>query len=121
MFKGFAFFVKTSNRRHWNIVSFHSPHSLTWSWILSFRFFAADEARVRPFGWRYRDNNGLQWGFRIPWIGFVQWHRQQPMLFSRLCRRAWEERDALRSEIGQLRYPAPHEIPSVAERPAILH
>lgn len=87
MRNGLHFFTRTSDRRCWNIAAFHSPHSLTWSWILSFSY---DGGRIRPHWYGYKDNNGLQWGFRIPLIGFIRWSRQQPMWFRDLYHRREE-------------------------------
>lgn len=95
---GLAFFVRCSGQSCWNIVSFHSRSSLTWSWILSFSLFRGDEWRVWPLGWKHRNNNGLQWGFRIPWIGIVHWHRQQPMYYADIWRSERDERDRLEYE-----------------------
>lgn len=92
---GLKFFVRTNVPLSWNVASFHSRHSLTWSWILSFGFFRGDAPRVRPIWYAYRDNNGLQWGFRIPWVGLVRWSRQQPMWYRDICRAEWERRDNL--------------------------
>lgn len=89
---------RTSCRSTWNLASYHSPHSLTWSWVVSFSFFRGDERRVRPLWFAYRTNDGLQWGFRIPWLGIVQWHRQRPMYYRDLYRRERDERDHARYE-----------------------
>lgn len=91
--RGLSFFQRTNVQKSWNVISFHSRHSLTWSWILSFSVFRGDEARVRPLWYSYRDNQGLQWGFRIPYVGLVRWSRQQPMFYRDLCWREWERRD----------------------------
>lgn len=91
--KGLKFFSRTNVKGSWNVASFHSPHSLIWSWILAFSRFRGDEARVWPLFYGYRDNHGLQWGFRIPWIGLVLWHRQRPMPYRELYRQIRNEKD----------------------------
>mgnify|MGYP001604277069 CR=1 FL=1 len=76
-----------------NIASWHSPHSLTWSWILSYRPYQADENRrtLMRF-WRWKDNGGPQWMLCLPWLGTVQWQRQRPMWYRDLIN---SERDRL--------------------------
>lgn len=98
MLKGLAFFTKVSGPRCWNIISFHSPHSLTWSWILSFSLFRGDERRAWPLFGTWRTNNGRQWTFRVPWIGLFHWHRQQPMWYRDIFRQERDERDRLEHE-----------------------
>lgn len=91
--KGLTLLTKTSQRGRWNIAAYHNPHSLTWSWIVSFARFTADEARVRPLWFSYRTNDGLQWGFRVPFLGIIQWSRQQPMYFRDMYYRQRDEED----------------------------
>lgn len=93
--RGLTIFSRESGQRSWTIASWHSPHSLTWRWGVSFRMFVADEWRVRPLWWSYRDNNGLQWGARIPWLGIIDWHQQHPMWFRDLWQRLRDQRDGL--------------------------
>lgn len=92
---GLALFSRTNSKGCWNIASFHSPHSLTWRWILTFRRFAPGEFRVWPIGTAYRDNNGLQWWVRLPFVGYLQWQQQRPMWFRDLWQRLRDERDGL--------------------------
>lgn len=93
---GFRLFTRTNSQYFWNLASYHSPHSLTWRWLVSFSLFCGDEARVRPLWWSYRDNNGIQWGFRVPWVGIVRFAQQRPMWFRDLWRRASEENESLK-------------------------
>lgn len=91
MIKGLKLFSRTSNERCINLASYHSPHSLTWSWILSVS---------RQSGWKtwfypYRTNGGLQWVLRLPFFA-VQWNRQRPMFFRDMWARQRDERDGLR-------------------------
>lgn len=81
------------------LISFHSPHSLTWSWFVSFTRFKADEWRVRPLWFGYRHNCGWQCGVRLPFWGFLSLHRQHPMWYRNLMngqrdRHEGEKRDA---------------------------
>lgn len=92
---GLAFFRKTSSLTTWNLASFHSPHSLTWSWILSFSRDGYSERRFWPLIMPYRSNQGMQCVIRLPFIGLIQWHRQQPMWFRDLYRRLRDEQDGL--------------------------
>lgn len=92
---GLSLFKRTNCKRTWNIASFHSPHSLTWSWILGFSKFGSDEARVWPLFYSYRDNNGLQWGLRVPFVGFIRWSRQREMWYRDLYRDLRDEHDGV--------------------------
>jgi len=70
--RGLSFLTRTSAPWCWNIIGYHSPRSMTWSWVLSFNFFRADEARVWPlFG---------KGSLRVPWVGYFIWHTQKPMM-----------------------------------------
>lgn len=90
--KGLRFFTKTSSGS-WNIASYHNPHSLTWSWLLNFSFFRADEGRWRPLWWSYPTNGGPHWGIRIPLVGLLHWQTQQPMYYRDLYVRKRDEED----------------------------
>lgn len=82
MRNGLSFFRRTNSPGHWNIAAYHSPHSLTWQWVLSFALFRADEWRVWPIWMPERQHEGLfQWTARIPFVGFLRWHRQKPMWY----------------------------------------
>lgn len=95
--RGLRLFSRTSDRHCWSLASWHSPHSMTWRWSLSFHRFKSDEWRVRPLWWGYIANmGGLQWGFRIPWIGMVTFHKQHPMWYRDLYRKMRDESTSLR-------------------------
>lgn len=84
-----------------NLISFHSRHSLTWSWFINFRKFVADEARVRPLWWGYRHNCGYVIGVRLPLWGHLTLQRQWPMFYRDIMqneslRHSDEARDAYR-------------------------
>ena len=89
--RGLAFLRRTSDRRCWNLVAFHSPHSLTWSWIVSWHW--GENRRFWPLWWTYRTNHGLQWGVRIPFVGHFCWSRQRPMFYRDLYQRLRNEKD----------------------------
>lgn len=93
--KGLAFFRRTNSARCWTIAAFHSPHSLTWSWILSFSCDGFSERRFWPLIMPYRTNQGLQCVIRIPYVGIFNWHRQQPKWFRDLYHRLRDEQDGL--------------------------
>lgn len=99
--RGLSVMTRTNVPGDWNLIGWHSPHSLTWSWFLGFTRFRSDEARVRPLWWSYRVNGltcadqVLQWGVRIPWLGMVSWHRQRPMWYRDLMN---DERERLSEE-----------------------
>lgn len=78
---GLKLFTRTSDRHSWNLASYHSPHSLTWSWLLCFSLFRSDVRRVWPLGWAYRTNTGRCWGLRLPWIGVLHYQSQRPIWY----------------------------------------
>ena len=102
---GLALLSRTSDRRCWNVVSFHSPHSMTWTWILSFAFPRADEGRWLGF-WRRRSALGLQWGVQVARCS-LQWHRQSPMWYRDAYYRLRDKQDAALSNDR----PLPHALP----------
>jgi hypothetical protein len=76
------FFTRTNSPGSWNLAAYHSPHSLTWRWVLSFSLFRADEGRVWPLCWWFRRHDGLlEWTVRIPFVGFLRWNAQRPMWY----------------------------------------
>lgn len=89
--RGFDIFSRTNVARDWVIAAWHSPHSLTWRWFVSFSLFRGDECRVRPLWWGYRTNTGLHGGFRLPWIGMVHWQTQHPMWYRDLYMRQQDQ------------------------------
>lgn len=116
MFKGLALLRKTNSKGLFNLASFHSPHSLTWSWILSLRF--SEGASFKPhfrktagglgvgFGnvlsaYAYKSNNGLEWQINLLTVG-LHYSPQQPMWFRDMFWRADDEREALRRRVRQL-------------------
>ncbi|WP_421359993.1 hypothetical protein [Agrobacterium rosae] len=116
MFKGLALMRKTSSKGLFNLASFHSPHSLTWSWILSLRF--SERIGFKPhfrkaggslcvgFGnvlsaYAYKSNSGLEWQINVLTVG-LHYSPQQPMWFRDMFWRADDEREALRRRVRQL-------------------
>lgn len=93
-----------------DIASWHSPHSLTWSWILTVSW--AVPGYVKPH-WQWetvgphkfrgasigslinahamRNNNGWQWGFAVLGLS-LSWSHQYPMWFRDLYWRRESER-----------------------------
>lgn len=90
IFPGLSVLRRTSDQRTFNLLAYHSPHSLTWSWCLSVSFdrIAWNEHanRLRLGVHPYRTNAGLQIAFLAPWL-CLQWHRQQPMYYRDMWRR----------------------------------
>lgn len=109
MFKGLKLFQKTNSERTFNLASFHSPHSLTWSWILS----ASKREGAKLGFFPFRTNNGLQWVLTLPLVSF-QWQRQQPMFYRDMYQRLRDEKDQL-SGMLWLRDDHPHKIHSVPD------
>ena len=106
-----ALFHKTNSARSFNIASWHSPHSLTWSWILSVSFDGIWRYPPPPLATRkglrlgfhpFRTNGGLQWVLTFPFVLF-HWHRQRPMWFRDLHARRRDECEALEVANSQLR------------------
>lgn len=86
-------FSRTNSKGHWNIASWHSPHSITWSWILSLSVLRRGEGRWFYFS-PFRTNAGLQWILTLSRLR-LQWHRQRPMWYRDALnrKRAQEDRD----------------------------
>jgi hypothetical protein len=103
---GLALLTRTNVKGSWNLASFHSPHSLTWRWLLAFSLFRADEGRVWPVWMPHRSNRGLTWTLRIPFVGFLRFDQQRPMwyrdIWSRQRDREDRERYAKSSSRGHL-------------------
>lgn len=98
IFPGLAVLHRTSDPRTLNLLSYHSPHSLTWSWVLSLqidRIAWNEHANRLRFGIRpYRTNQGLQIAFLVPWL-CLHWHRQQPMFYRDMWQRQRDMADGL--------------------------
>jgi hypothetical protein len=116
MFKGLALMRKTNSKRLFNLASFHSPHSLTWSWILSLRFsegitfkprFMKDEGRLSVgfgnmlSGYTCKQSGGREWEINFLTVG-LHYSPQRPMWFRDMFWRADDEREALKRRIRQL-------------------
>lgn len=127
--RGLKFFQRTSGK-HWNIASYHSPHSLTWRWILCITRQSLMWPRPH-FIWNSyglslglgqllhfrigKDNNGIQWGVALFWIG-LSYHSQRPMWFRDMYRRAADERDQLAGRMWcSDRHPHKVRVPSRAD------
>ncbi len=83
--RGLKFFPKQSwpsgGRR--TLISYHSPHSATWSWYIDFAVLVHGEHKVFPIYWwqkAEKRNKTMvsRGGFRIPFIGTIRYSRQQP-------------------------------------------
>lgn len=83
---GLKLFSQTSDRYTFNLAAFHSPHSLTWSWIVAFtRPRCPDEGRWLG-AWTYKNNGGRQFGFQIMRCQLT-FRRQRPMFYRTLWQR----------------------------------
>lgn len=118
---------RTSDRKTINIASWHSPHSLTWRWIMSLRrhpfAWPKPHARMNTVGFgaglgtllsfhAYRTNGGWQWGASVFWHG-LHFSQQRPMWFKDMFDRVRDERDQAhrdlrraKREIGLIRHGA---------------
>jgi len=111
--RGLALFQRSSRARTLDLASYHSPHSLTWSWIISATrqsvAWPKPHASLRlkprlPGGhiglghlirfYLYRDNNGWQWGVSLFWLS-LSWSRQRPMWYRDIYLRERDRRDGL--------------------------
>ena len=104
---GLAFFRRTNSQGHWNLASWHSPHSMTWRWIVSFSRFRADEWRWWPIWMPYRSNVGFQWAVRIPPFGLLRFSQQRPMWYRDCYQRLRDKQDGLLPAADR---PLPHQI-----------
>lgn len=89
--KGLALFTHVSGGGI-NIASWHSPHSLTWSWILSIRRQRNGEGRWLGFHLR-KTNVGTQWMLQFAHCT-LQWHRQRPMWYREMWNRKRAREDS---------------------------
>lgn len=118
---GFSVFCRTSSQRTWNLAAYHSPHSLTWRWLVSLslgRVFSKPGIHLDRksrnfwpspfvgFGFNvgfagahaYTNNYGWQFGAWVlgVHIGFTQ---QAPMWYRDLYRQARDASDGLRGAV----------------------
>lgn len=116
MSMGFTFFRRTSGRSI-NVAAFHSPHSLTWSWILSATLshilwpkpycrkntidFGAGLGQMIGFH-TYTTNGGRHWSLSLLWV-CLSWDRQKPMYYRGLYIDARDARDRLANDNRELR------------------
>lgn len=107
---GLAVFKRTSDKRSWNLASYHSPHSLTWRWILGLtlgrvlvkpcihlsRSHFAGFAFSVGFGGAHAHRNSYGWQFEVWLLGMhIQFSQQRPMWYRDMIQRAWNEKDAV--------------------------
>lgn len=119
--QGLKFFTKTSNKNSWSIASFHSPHSLTWRWLLHFSIFTRDGRRAWPLFSSYNTNNAIRLYVTIPLIGVFNFQTQQPMWYRDLYTRLRDEQDQ-RDGTAWFSDSHPHKIhkPSPPPEPVIF-
>lgn len=110
---GLALFEKCSGRGAWNVASFHSPHSMTWSWLLSFQLPRRAEGR---WFWFQRSTLGQE-KWSLQFFKFrLGWSTQEPMWYHDLYSRLYE-----RQEIAEGRmwpgsaYQPPPPLPTVID------
>lgn len=102
---GLTLFSRTSSRRTFNIASYHSPHSLTWRWLLSVTFdgiWRKPSGGVRFGLFIHRGNNGLQYTLALPGVIFHR-SQQRPMWFRDLYRGARDREEVLEQKLRQAR------------------
>lgn len=124
---GLAVFKRTSAKRSWNLASYHSPHSLTWRWLINLSLgsvfsrprlfwspsFNEHFGTPNPFvsfafcigiagAHAYTTNYG--WQFGVTFLGMhVHFSQQRPMWYRDMIQRAWDEKDAVASNNARLR------------------
>lgn len=111
-------FSRTSERDTFNLASYHSPHSLTWRWIVSFYRPRLDRGRWRPMWNLLRHNSGGQAYFGMLKLGF-RFHWQRPMWFRDLYMSKRDEEDHARYQRSTFDYAA--QQPDVTEGSKALH
>jgi hypothetical protein len=115
---GLAVLKRTSSKRSWNLASYHSPHSLTWRWLVGISFgsmFARPAIYMQPreilprwpnpfvaFAFNIgiagasASTNNYGWQFAAWMFGIhVHFHQQAPMWYRDLYVRARDEADQL--------------------------
>ncbi|MEP0323252.1 hypothetical protein [Bauldia litoralis] len=81
--RGFKLFGRTNRPRH-RIISWHSPHSLTWRWSLWIGF---ERPRLKPYFAPYRKPCGLlDWNAHFFGLQ-VSFNQQRPMWFRDMYQR----------------------------------
>jgi len=115
---GFAVFRRTSSKRAWNLASYHSPHSLTWRWLVHLSLgsmFSRPALYISPrktfmgvpnpfpaFAFNIglagasASRNNYGWQF-VAWMFCIHLHfnQQAPMWYRDLYHRARDEADQL--------------------------
>ena len=92
--RGIGFLTKTSGKGSWNLLSFHSPHSLTWSWLISFQLPRHGEGRWLGF---HRMQGQQKWLLQVAKFG-LGWSSQEPMWYRDMYWRLVRKRD---QELGR--------------------
>jgi hypothetical protein len=115
---GLAVLRRTSSKRCWNLASYHSPHSLTWRWLIGLTFggvFSRPRLYMSPretfmgarnpfpaFAFNIgiagasASTNNYGWQFAAWMFGIhLHFHQQAPMWYRTLYQRARDEADQL--------------------------
>lgn len=79
LIRGLSLFAKTNSRGCYNIASWHSPHSMTWSWVLSLSLPRRGQGRFFHFA-TFRSTLPTQWHLQLMWFT-LSWLRQNPMWY----------------------------------------
>lgn len=110
-----SLFSKTNSRQTFNLAAYHSPHSLTWSWVLSLGFDRSwRKVNGRP---RFSARRGpMGWVVALPFVS-LNYQRQREMWFRDLFHRAREREDVLERKVWRLRREL-SEVRSLANAPA---
>lgn len=119
--KGLTLLGRTNDRRTFNIAAWHSPHSMTWSWIVSLSLPRGDEGRWLHFS-AYRTNVGLQWILQVARVG-LRFHRQRPMWYRDLYERKRDQLDGIEQAVQHAGQHPPRSpfTPTVIEGGQSLH
>lgn len=115
---GFAMLKRTSGKKSWNVASYHSPHSLTWHWLLNLSLgalfsrprlymsprstFLGEKDPFPSFAFNIgiagasASLNNYGWQFAAWMLGLhVHFQQQRPMWYRDLYHRARDEADQL--------------------------
>jgi hypothetical protein len=132
---GLSLLTATNSPRVWTVAAWHSPHSLTWSWLIH---LGAGRPTFKPHWFRhkpwsglsfgfgtlfsvsaYRDNQGWQGGLGLGGLDF-RFQRQEPMWYRDLYIRLRDEQDQ-RLGLLWVNDNHPHKIHTPKPQPSATH
>lgn len=117
---GLALIERTSKRGGWNLASYHSPHSMTWRWILSLDLPRRGEGRWLHFS-RSPGLGQQKWILQVAKFG-LRWLTQRPMWYRDLYARLSDERAIAEGRMWRgSAYQAPPPLPPITPESTSTH